>query len=439
MRAFYLLVVCFLSFSLSAQDKFDPVKMDAFLDHLEQNQKAMGSMALFKDGEEIYHYAIGHASVEDNIELTTSHRLRIGSISKTYTAAVIFQLVDEGKLTLDQKLSDFYPTLEGSKSITIEHLLRHRSGLYNFTNDEEYLEWNEIKHTKEELLARFKAKENVFEAGSKAEYSNTNYALLSFIIEDVTDMPFRDNIDKRIFQKCSCKDSREGEGIDPNENAADSYNKAAEWVDAGNTDMSVPVGAGSISATASDVSRFYDCLFRKNLVSNASLTTMKKIEEGYGAGLFQFPYGERKAFGHTGGIDGFNTMTGHFEEEGLTVTYLSSGTDYSVNDIMIAALDLYFTGALDLPEIIEPVMVDESILKTYEGTYSSQTFPLKLKIFVENGILNGQATGQGAFPLEGRDDTTFVFDPAKIKITFDAKASLLNMDQGGFKVAMKKE
>ena len=91
------------------------------------------------------------------------------------------QLVESGRLTLDTKLSNYYPQLPNAEKITVEHLLRHRSGLVNFTNTLEYFEFNEKAQTKQGMLERFIENGTEFEPDEKYRYSNTGYVLLAYV------------------------------------------------------------------------------------------------------------------------------------------------------------------------------------------------------------------------------------------------------------------
>src|SRR5690606_31512331 len=107
--------------------------LDSLFQYIEANDKNMGSVSVYKDGKEIYQKTIGYASISDQVKANAKTKYRIGSVSKTFTAAIIMQLVDQGKLTLDTRLKQFFPQIPNAEKITIEHLLRHESGLFNFT------------------------------------------------------------------------------------------------------------------------------------------------------------------------------------------------------------------------------------------------------------------------------------------------------------------
>jgi hypothetical protein len=115
----------------------------------------------------------------------------------------------------------------------------------------------------------------------------------------------------------------------------------------------------------------------------------------------------------------------------------SNGLNYGQNDILIGLLSIYLGREYDLPDFsVATVSID--ILKSYEGIYSSESFPLKLTVKVDGNTLTAQATGQSAFPLEPVTETEFRFDAAGIRITFP-ETGKLNIKQGGMDILMNRE
>jgi CubicO group peptidase (beta-lactamase class C family) len=256
----FLLSSILFSFNSHAQD-FDRAKMDSLFSILDSNNKAMGSVSVFKNGLEVYQKSIGYADVEKNLKASASTKYRIGSISKTFTAAIVMQLVEEGKLTLNTRLTEFYSEMPNADKITMEQLLRHRSGLFNFTNAPAYLTWMESPKTQEELIRIFVENGTVFEPDEKFEYSNTNYVLLSFIIEKIDKKPFAEVLEEKIAKPLQLADTYLGCRIGAKSNEAKSYTMSADWTLATETDMSIPLGAGAIVSTPSDLNKFFNALF----------------------------------------------------------------------------------------------------------------------------------------------------------------------------------
>ena len=145
---------------------------------------------------------------------------------------------------------------------------------------------------------------------------------------------------------------------------------------------------------------------------------MIKLQNGFGYGILQVPYGNKSALGHNGGIDGFSSMGYHFPDDNMTITYLSNGSVYSVNSVLLDALGIYFGKGNELPEFLPVMKLKSSDLDTYLGTYKSDKLPIDLIVTKEGDQLIGQATGQKSFPLDAIDVHKFKFDPARIKIEF---------------------
>ncbi len=415
-----LLLFALFFIDLKAQDKFDKNKLDNYFSQLEKNNKAMCRVAITKDGKLIYENYIGFSSVESKIQNSELTKFRIGSITKVFTAVMIFQLIEEGKLSLKTKLSEFYPQIPNSKKITISDMLSHQSGIYNFTDNEAYQQYMTSKKTKEEMVKMISILKSDFKPGSKTEYSNSNYVLLGYIIEKITNSTYQQELKKRITSKLNLTNTYYGGKIETQANEAASYKfEDGKWVLQPETDMSIPHGAGAIVSTPKDLTAFITALFNGKLISLISLKDMKEIKGGLGKGAIQFTFGSRIAYGYNGGIDGFNSSLGFFRDENLAISLLSNGLNYNMNSIAIAVLSIYFGESYDIPDFTEKaVKLDAEELKNYEGIFSSKKIPLKITLKVEGDQLFGQATGQEAFPLTSFSKTEFKFDLAGVIIEF---------------------
>jgi D-alanyl-D-alanine carboxypeptidase len=423
---------------LSAQN-FEKAKMDSLFNLIDANEKSMGSLSIFHDGKEVYQFSIGYANVEKKQKANALTKYRVGSVSKIFTSAIILQMVEEGKLNLETKLDRFFPEIPNAGKITIEQLLRHRTGLFNFTNAPEYLEWMEQPKSKEALLELFVKNGSIFEPGDKFDYSNTNYVLLSFIAETIDGKSFTEILKQRIVVPLALTNTNYGGKIDPARNEAKSYTRANEWVPATETDMSIPTGAGAIVSTPTDLNLFLIALFSGKVISDKLLATMKEMKDGYGLGLIQFPFFEKKAFGHTGGIDGFQSNASWFPDEKVTVSMIINGTSMPMNDILIGVLSIYFGRDYKLPEFTPAILLTAEELAAFTGTYSSEGFPLKITITQQGAALFGQGTGQPIFPLEAFEKNKFRFDQANLVIEFYPEENKLIILQGGGRFELTKE
>jgi len=175
-------------------------------------------------------------------------------------------------------------------------------------------------------------------------------------------------------------------------------------------------------------------LFEGKLVKKTSLDQMKEIKDGYGKALVQFPFGERKFFGHTGGIESFRAVVGYYPSEKLGISLIVNGDNYERNDIMIGVLSMYYKKPFPFPSF-EKIKIEE--IQKYLGTYASKEIPLKITVSEKNGELLAQATGQSSFPLTARDKDTFIFAAGGIEIEFGENNFILK--QGGMKFKFEKE
>lgn len=435
MKKIFLFLAFAFSLPFFAQSENKLAKIDSLLTYLTSNNKFMGSVAIQENDKIVFEKAYGFADVKSKTKANPETKYKIGSITKMFTSVVIFQLIEEKKLTLDTKLSKFFPTIKNSENISIENLLEHSSGIYSFTNDADYKEYAKLTKTRAELMKKIKAGKPVFEPGESSEYSNSNFVLLGWIIEDLTKKTYVQNIDSRIVQKLGLKNTGFASGA---KNEALSYHfKGKNWEQADKEDMSIPGGAGAILSSASDLTKFINGLFAGKLISQPSVITMTTIEKGFGKGIFMMPFGERKFYGHTGGIEDFTSTLGFYPKEKLAISLLDNGQGYGMNDIMIGILSIYYKMPYRFPNV-KTVDVAVATLKSYEGTYAAPNFPMKISIKEEDGILICQATGQDSFPLNALSETKFGFDPAGLELVFAPNA--MTIFQGGqqFKLAKEK-
>ncbi len=413
-------------------------KIDSLFSSLDVNNKFMGTAAIIDNGVITWSRAVGFADVDAEVMASTSTKYRIGSITKMFTSVMVYQLFEENKLSPGTKLAVYFPELPNAENISINDMLLHRSGLWSVTDDSLYLDWCINPKSREDLLGMMKDHESLFMPGEKSEYSNSNYILLGFIIEDITGKDYATNLKERIANKVGLKSTGYGVRISVSNNEALSYSgQTGLWEKENETDMSVPGGAGAIVSTSEDLVLFANALFNGQFITKVSLQDMIKTEGTYGKGIFPTPFYELQGYGHTGGIDGFRSVLVYFPEKKLGIALISNGLSYGQNDILIGLLSIYLDRPYTLPDFTT-VVIDNEVLAKYEGIYSKKDFPLKLTIKLEDNHLTGQATGQSSFPLEAMSATEFRFDAASIVITFPEPGKL-NLKQGGMEYLMVRE
>jgi len=146
--------------------------------------------------------------------------------------------------------------------------------------------------------------------------------------------------------------------------------------------------------------------------------------------LFQIPFHGKKSYGHTGGIDGFTSAFGYFITEQIGISFISNGTNYNTNNIMLTMLNAVFGKSFKIPSF-KTYLVSEEVLQSYVGTYTSEQIPLIITVSKSGKSLSAQAKGQSAFPLEATSKNRFEFELAGIVMLFDSAKKQLVLKQGG--------
>lgn len=410
-------------------------KLDAYFKALEDNQKFMGSVVIAKEGKPIYTKSVGFANIEKGTKNTENTRFRIGSITKTFTSILVLKAVEEGRLSLNDKLSKFYPNIKNAEKITIENMLQNRSGIASYTDNKEFYEQLHKPISEKEMVKKIESYESDFEPDTKYEYNNSNFILLGYIVEKVFKKSYADLVKKYITKPLGLKNTYLGK--EKKENEAHSYRFSdSKWEKEKEIwDLSQANGAGAMISTTSDLIKFIN-EFPK-LLTKEHFEKMKTFRNGYGYGLLKLPFDGNIGYGHGGTIENFHSMAAYFPNEKISYSRVINGVNLNQNDLDIGLLNILFNKEFEIPNF-KTIQVEEKVLEKYVGTYFSKQIPLKIKFFIENGKLMSQATGQGAFPLEATAENKFKFDEAGIEMEFPENGKMI-LKQGGGTVRFTRE
>ncbi|WP_254560507.1 serine hydrolase domain-containing protein [Dyadobacter diqingensis] len=420
----------------------DKAKLDQFFDRLAEKNKAMGSLIIARNGNVLYTRSIGYGQINgaDKNPLNATSRYRIGSITKMFTAAMILQLVEEGKLKLTDTLDRFFTQVPNAGKITIVQLLWHRSGIPNIKREQgSQRDVKTIPVTKAEILAMIVKAKPDFEPDTKHSYSNSGYQLLGLILEKVTGKTYEEALKERITSKVGLPDTYVATGnIDVSKNEALTYmNFGDGWKPVPETHPSILFSAGAIVSTPNDMAKFIQALFDGKIVSKESLDQMKTIRDGEGSGMEPFTFAGKTFYGHTGGADNYGAWLAYLPEEKLAIAYTTNAKVYPVANIMRGVVDIYYNKPFTIPTL-ESIAVSPEVLDKYVGVYSSPEAPVKFTITRDGSTLLFQPPGEkSAVPLEATAENKFQIEGAVI-IDFDvAKKQMTIKRRGGEKVFTK--
>lgn len=437
MKKPFLLLLLFATVASFGQEteKGRFAKIDSLMTYLYANGKFMGSLALREKDKVVFSKAYGYSDADHEVPASSKTKYKVGSITKMFTACVIFQLVEEKKLKLETKLSEFFPKIKNADKITISQMLNHSSGIYNFTNDSTFVYTSQL--LRRDMLERLYKYEPAFEPGTKADYSNTNYILLGYIIQDITHKSYKENVGTRIIKKIGLKNTYYFGKINPKKNEAYSYtNETGAWERTPEWHESIAGAAGALQSTPEDLTQFITALFNGKVISAESLALMTMMDNGYGKGVVNFPFGERKFFGHNGGIESFISTVGYYPKDNFAVAMVTNGLDIDFNEVMLGVLSCYYKLPYRFPSF-NAITVSDDILKKYEGNYQTKDLPFTINVLLVKGQLRVHADEQGTFYITPVSDNEFIHDASGVKITFSPTG--FTLEQNGTSTFFKKQ
>jgi D-alanyl-D-alanine carboxypeptidase len=404
-------------------------QLDAYFRTLGAENRVMGNVLISTGNKHVYEYQAGMGDLAAGVKLTDSSLFRVGSVSKTYTAVLILKAAEEKKLSLDQSADKYFPKLPHAHKITIRQLLNHHSGVSNFTNSDGFGEWASGPRTGDELLARISAGGSDFEPGSKGEYSNSNYVLLSMVLEQVYKKPYSDILKEKILLPLGLKNTGFGPGAMSGKVKVHSYGYETGWQLKTLTHLSVPSGAGAVITTTGDLASFITALFNGRIINAASLEAMKTETDGYGLGIFKQTIQGTTAYTHSGIIDGFYAFYYYFPGKDIVYTFLVNGRNYDLGKINETVFKAIFQQPFEIPSLNAYKVTDDQ-LQVYAGTYSSEQAPLVITISSKNNQLLAHPQGQQVYTMEAVSEHNFSHEATGVTLAFKPAAKQMILKQG---------
>ncbi|MEV7342012.1 serine hydrolase domain-containing protein [Streptomyces sp. NPDC093544] len=303
-------------------------------------QGAPGAMVRVDDNGTVHRLSAGDADRVTGRALTTSDLFRVGSVSKTFTAVVLLQLVDEGKLKLDTSVNSYLPGLLPDDRITVRHLMSHRSGLYDYTNDmfAQTVPGFEAVRNKvfsyQDLVNLSLAKPLTNAPGAAYSYSNTNFVVAGMLIEKLTGQSVAAEYQQRIFTPLNLTSTSY---VHPNTAIAGRHangylppDEGGALVDSTEQTVSWAQSAGAIISSTLDLNTFFSALLAGQLTSAAQLAQMQQwtpvnSTQGYGLGLRRRDLScGVSVYGHTGTVQGYYTYAFTSKDGKRSVTALAN-------------------------------------------------------------------------------------------------------------------
>ncbi len=420
-------------------------KLDTILSTYAHLHKFNGSVLVAKKGILLLNKGYGYRNAAGKVVNDENTIYQLGSITKQFTAAIILKLQEEKKLSVQDKLSKYFPAYPKGDSITIEQLLTHTSGIYNYTQNGDFMS-KEVTNpaNREKIMALFKDKPLDFSPGTGWNYSNSGYSLLGYIIEIVAKKPYEEVVRKYIFTPLQMTHS----GFDfthlkSTEKATgyfklDSPNAAPAPI----VDSSVSFSAGAIYSTTGDLYRWHKALLTNTILTKAQQEkayTPVRNKYGYGWGIDSLE-GKRRV-GHGGGIHGFITNIARVPEDDVCIVLLSNASDQTLEEITKTLFNVLYNKPYELPKERTILKIPEETLKQYIGEYEVRP-DLHVVISIKEGELIALPTGQSESVIHAEKEDFFFVKEQDIQIEFtrnDKKeVTGFILHQGGANVPCKK-
>ena len=418
-----LVLALIASFSYAQPEIENIQQIETLVQSTFNNDTPGGVVFVAHKDQIIYQSAIG-VSQTGGDPLTTDSIFRIASVTKQFTAVAILQLVEQGKLNLDDDINKHIPEFDTRGDlITIKMLLNHTSGIRNFTSLPDFnpqLEATDV--SPDELMDFFNNIELAFKPGTRHSYSNSGYALLGIIIERVSNQTYAKYMQEHIFFKAGMKrafaggDHNDTTGFATGHHNARSGFKPTEYIS-----LTWPFSAGCIETTAADLHTWTRALYAGKIISPESLqqahtiTTLpsgREIKYGYGWDTLQIQ--GHPSIEHGGGIAGFSSYTLYIPSKETFVTILCNTQPGDLQELAakIAAI------AIGQPyDEMDEIKIDTAELQRFTGIYTDQRGNER-HISIRNGRLFSQRIGGMGLFLIPHAPNRFMLKGTLIEIEF---------------------
>jgi CubicO group peptidase (beta-lactamase class C family) len=403
-------------FSCAKKDAATKIKdIDAFLIRNKDLNKFSGTILVALDGKILLNKGYGYSNFENRIANDTGSVFQIYSITKTFTSTMIFKLIEQGKLSLDDRLSKFYPSFPNGENITIEHLLTHTSGINDHSNEQN------APSTEAYRVALFGKNKPNFAPGEGWSYCNGGYQLLGYIIAKITAMPYERAIRENIFNPLGMsksgfdfKDLSSPEKVTAYHIFTNDKKETAVLYDS-----TGPFSAGSMYSTVGDLYKYYRSFKSHQILNEASQQiafSPSKTNKGYGHGWqLNSNIFKNTVISHSGGAVGFRSSFAMIPGDDICVIILNNHENAHPEFLTRRIIDILNDKSF------EPVREAELTTATLEklvGAFSIKEPRMMLYTSVLDGRLAIEIAGQPKAVLVAKNENTFVQEEADAILEF---------------------
>lgn len=426
---FFLLILLFTGIGVSARNPEYQIQTlnreyDRLLsEHYKDDQPGVAALVAI-GGQVVYRNAFGMANLDLDVPMRPEMVFRIGSVTKQFTAVAILQLMEQGKLSLEDEITRFIPDYpaQGHK-ITIHHLLNHTSGIKSYTSMSEFSMVMRKHHSPSQIIDIFKDQPMDFAPGERYLYNNSGYILLGYIIEKVSGQTYEEYVYEHLFKPAGMEHSLYEPELAVVKNRAYGYQPSGSgYLPADFISMSLPYAAGSLMSTVDDLLKWNMALRSEKLLKKETLElafTPGNLNDGspmsYGYGWEMGNLQGSPIIAHGGAIHGFLSYACWLPQENVVVILLQNTTGQFPEEMALQMA----ARAIGKPFNLNEMAMDEERLREYSGVYEGPN-GVKRAIFVEEGKLFSQrlGTGSGKLRILPFEKDRFFFENSLTQISF---------------------
>ncbi|MBF9239627.1 serine hydrolase [Hymenobacter sp. BT683] len=430
-----LLLVLLATAPLCAHAQTPALELEALLRAYADRGDFAGSVLVARHGKILLEKGYGLANRRTHAPNGPDTRYPIASVTKTFTAALVLHLAERNKLAITDKLSRHYPDFPHGDSITLAQLLSHTSGIYDYTQLNDFMLSETARPaTEQRMLALFRNQPLDFAPGTDWRYSNSGYSLLGYIIEKATGLRYAQAIQKTIFTPLGMARS----GFDY-QRLADATKAAGYYAEVGKAyvketpsiDPSISFAAGALYSTVGDLYKWHMGLQRHRTMGAASaVRAYTPVRNHYGYGWVIDSVAGQRTVSHSGGTWGFRSTLVRVPADDVCIVLLSNTETPSLDAIAKGLLAVLYGQPYQLPVTKHAIALAPEMLRPYTGTYLIKEQDLVVDVKLENGVLQTYPFHGPRGELAALSETRFFIreqEEFEVSFTRDAQGRVLTM------------
>jgi teichoic acid D-alanine hydrolase len=328
-KVILLIIACASSINSTAQT----AKFNAIVNNFFTTKNFTGTVLIADKGKIIYQKSVGLANRQDNISITNQSKYKIASITKTFTATLILQLMEQGKIDLSKTIGVYYPEYNGEArdKVTIHHLLTYSSGIENVDQGSEAMYAMQLPT--DSIIKKYCSGKLVTEPGKQMSYKNADYIILGKIIEKITGMSYQTVLQQQLLTPLKMKNTGYLHNKDIvqgmvnyylMDSAKKFYNDDPYWIENF-------FASGSMYATTEDLLKFDQALFTNKLLKKQTIDLMTTAYPELWGVAYSFWVNEKqlgknklRVMDRRGSISGANTAWYHLIDNNKTIIVFSN-------------------------------------------------------------------------------------------------------------------